>query len=274
MKESVRQTRRNFSFAWSRFAKREVERQWYKDSFSYLDFIPKELIGGKDKIGLDLGCGSGSDMIHISQLGSRIIGIDISDAIRQTHENIASSERLHVVQADIHDLPFRDGVFDFAYSFGVLHHLPDPENGFRLLCDKVKKGGVVIIYVYEDFSERSFFERLLLNMVNSLRCVTPKMPPWLLYLLCIITSPLVLIFCSIPYQVLKRIKPTKTIAEKIPFRHTMRLDCIVSDLYDRFSPPVEHRYSKKEVSDWFVRANFGDVHIKNYRGWVAWGRKL
>jgi ubiquinone/menaquinone biosynthesis C-methylase UbiE len=212
-------------------------------------------------------------MMHISQYGARMVGIDISDSIAITRRNTKCSGCIHVTQANVYELPFRDDVFDFAYSFGVLHHLPEPEKAFRSVCNKVKKGGYVIVYLYEDFAERTALERYLLKTVNSLRVITTKMPAWLLHLLCILMSPLVFIFCCVPYQVFKRIPLTKKLAERIPFRHTTRLDCIVSDLYDRFSPPIEMRYNKEEARAWFERAGFGDINVVNYRGWVAWGKK-
>ena len=273
MKNSIQKTRKNFSFAWSRFAKNEVNRGWHKDSYSYLVNIPEEIFKGADKIGLDVGCGSGADMRYVSRYGARIVGIDISDSIRFAGENIAGEQRLHLVQANVYDLPFKDEIFDFAYSFGVLHHLPDPEAGFKQLCAKVKTAGYVIIYVYEDFSDRSIFERVLLKIANLPRVITPKLPPPVLYLLCILMSPVVFLFCSLPYQIFRRIKWTKGFAEKIPFKHTMRLDCLVSDLYDRFSPPIEYRYNREEVRKWFERAGLGEININYYRGWVAWGKK-
>lgn len=271
--DPVQRTRRYFSFAWSRFGKDEVKKDWHKDSFSYMEYIPKEIFSGSDKIGLDVGCGSGSDMLHISYYGARMIGIDISDSIKVTRDNTKETGRIHVAQADAYKLPFKDGTFDFSYSFGVLHHLPEPETGFKLLCSKVKSGGYVIIYLYEDFSERTGIERFLLKAVNSLRIITTRMPPGLLYFLCIVFSPLVWLFCCAPYQIFKRIQITKKFASRIPFRHTVRLDCIISDLYDRFSPPIEMRYNEDEVRKWFERAGFNGVSVTNYRGWVAWGKK-
>src|SRR3989338_4343414 len=114
MKNVIADTRKYFSFAWTKFARKEVERQWHKDSFSYLKFIPEEIFKDEGKLGLDLGCGSGSDMINIVRYGGRIVGIDISDAIRLTCENTTGFGRLHVAQANIYDLPFRDETFDFA----------------------------------------------------------------------------------------------------------------------------------------------------------------
>lgn len=268
-------TRRSFTYAWRKFAAKEVSKGWFKDSFSYLRFLPESIFAGtaQDKIGLDAGCGSGIDMINMQKRGFEMVGIDISDSAYEAFRNTRDLGGVHVVQASIYDMPVRNNAFDIAYSFGVLHHLPDPERGFKALCNKAKAGGAVIIYVYEDFSERSFLERWLLRAVNSLRSITTRMPPAALYLLCAISSPLVFIFCSVPYRILKRITFTKRFAEKIPFRHTARLDCITADLYDRFSPPIERRYARDEVVGWFKRAHFEDVHIINHRGWVAWGRK-
>jgi len=47
-----------------------------------------------------------------------------------------------VVQADIYKLPFPQ-IFDYAFSVGVLHHLPDPRAGFKSLAEKVKPVGTV-----------------------------------------------------------------------------------------------------------------------------------
>lgn len=269
----IKITRKKFSFGWNRFSRNEVKKAWHKDSFSYLEFVPQDIFKGKSRVGLDVGCGSGSDLINISKFGARVIGIDLSDAISIAKDNAKEASGVFFAQANAYQLPFKDGIFDFVYSFGVLHHLPDPLSGFKAICSKVKKGGYVIVYLYEDFSKRSRIERGLLKMINSVRIVTKRMPPELLYFFCVLASPFILLSCSLPHQLLKKIKSTKNFANRIPYRHTCNLEIIVSDLYDRFSPPIEHRYSEDEVRDWFLGVDFEDVRIVNYRGWVAWGRK-
>lgn len=266
-------TERNFSFAWSRFAKSEVKEQWHKDSFSYFQYIPEYIIKGNNKIGLDVGCGSGADMINLAQHGSRIIGVDISDAINITYENIRHFNGLHVLKADVYNLPFKDDVFDFVYSLGVLHHLPEPEKCFRAICSKARRGGFIIIYVYEDFLERTAIERKLLRIINSLRIITVKLPPQIIYILCVTLAPFVLLFCSIPYRIMVRFSALANLSSRMPFRHTVRLDCIIADLYDRFSSPIEYRYKRDDVERWFKMADLDAIEIINYRGWVAWGKK-
>src|SRR5213075_775977 len=58
-----------------------------------------------------------------------------------------SLENVHVVQADICNLPLA-AEFDYAFSVGVLDHLPNPVEGFRSLASKVKTGGHVSAWVY------------------------------------------------------------------------------------------------------------------------------
>ena len=38
--------------------------------------------------------------------------------------------------------------FDYAFSVGVLHHLPDPRGGFLSLASKVKPGGHISAWIY------------------------------------------------------------------------------------------------------------------------------
>ena len=47
----------------------------------------------------------------------------------------------------------------------------------------------------------------------------------------------------------------------------------LADLYDRFAPPVEWRFSEREVMELYTRAGFERVEGRPYRGWVTWGFK-
>src|SRR5260370_30683976 len=60
--------------------------------------------------------------------------------------------KAHVVQGGIYNPPLArpedGGPFDFIYSIGVLHHLPDPEAGFQSLVRFVRPGGAIFAWVY------------------------------------------------------------------------------------------------------------------------------
>lgn len=130
-----------------------------------------------------------------------------------------------------------------------------------------------MVYVYEDFSDRSALERWALKAVNFLRGVTTRVPPVVLHGLCLIGMPLILLGCTLPYQIFKRLPPTRRLAERIPYRHTANPTTLVADLYDRFAPPIEKRFSQGQVLAWFQAEGLKDVEVINCRGWIAWGRK-
>ena len=49
----------------------------------------------------------------------------MSQAVESAFAATRTSANMHVVQADIYRLPLKQ-VFDYAYSIGVLDHIPDP----------------------------------------------------------------------------------------------------------------------------------------------------
>jgi len=47
----------------------------------------------------------------------------------------------------------------------------------------------------------------------------------------------------------------------------------VNDQFDRFSAPIERRYTRLEVTQWLERAGLQDIEIRSNFGWVGSGRK-
>lgn len=107
----------------------------------------KEFLAGKSV--LDAGCGGGRFLKYVSQsVGSKIIAFDLGFGLRLAKEKNSSANNIAYVQGNILNPPFRKGVFDFIYSFGVLHHTPDPKNAFSKIASLTKIGGQFAIYLY------------------------------------------------------------------------------------------------------------------------------
>src|SRR5204862_8365464 len=102
----------------------------------------------RDKVVLEAGCGKGRHTQLAARWGARdVVGIDLSVAVETAFAATRSLPNAHVIQADIYHLPL-SRKFDYAFSVGVLHHLPDPGAGFRSLASKVKPGGHVSAWIY------------------------------------------------------------------------------------------------------------------------------
>jgi len=264
-------TRRTYTFTWRRVGQREIEEGWEKDSYRYEALLPDGLMSGKGKVGLDAGCGSGADLLRMAASGAQLIGVDLSEGVDIAARVTRHLSNVHVVQADIHRLPFRPGAFDFIYSFGVLHHLPDPSEGFRQLARLLKPGAPLVTYLYEDLSDRSRIERGALRMIRAIRGISSRLPAPALHVLCWLGVPVVWLCCSMPAHLLRDRFPR--VAGHLPFRHTLRWPVLASDLFDRFAPPVEWRFSRDGVTNLYRHAGLDRVEIRRYRGWVSWGFK-
>jgi SAM-dependent methyltransferase/uncharacterized protein YbaR (Trm112 family) len=137
-------TATNFGWQWQHFTQQDEK---YEEQF--LGWIaPVEPDFFRGKIVLEGGCGKGRHTQLAARWGAReIIGIDLSAAVETAFAATRDLENAHIVQADIYQLPFKR-VFDYAFSVGVLHHLPDPRGGFRSLAASVKAGGHLSAWVY------------------------------------------------------------------------------------------------------------------------------
>ena len=63
---------------------------------------------------LDAGVGAGRFAEQAAAKGAEVIGVDLTRAVDAAYRNIGHLENVHLAQADIFALPFRDGTFDLA----------------------------------------------------------------------------------------------------------------------------------------------------------------
>jgi SAM-dependent methyltransferase len=267
--DATRKTRRVYNFTWRQFGDREVHDQWEKDSYAYSSLIPEGLLSGAGKIGLEAGCGGGADLLRLSAGGAMLIGFDLSEGVDVARRLTRGCRNVELVQGDLHNLPFKPGSLDFIYSFGVLHHLPDTQAAFVRLSRLLKPGAPLVTYLYEDRADRSWVDRALLGAVRAVRRVSSALPPRALHAACWAMMPAVWLLCSAPAGAVRRGWPDA--AQRMPFSHTLRPRVLVADLYDRFAPPVESRFSERQVQELYARAGFEGVETRQYRGWVSWG---
>jgi SAM-dependent methyltransferase len=224
---------------------------------------------------LDAGCGEGIDVLQQARRpGCEVIGVELSDGgCATTFRRIATLPSAHVVQADLRRLPFADGTFDLAYSYGVLHHVADPPAAVREIARVTRAGGRVAAYLYEDFGERAPGWRVLLRAVNQLRRITVRLPHRLLYALCQIASPVVFVVLTLPSRLLSRLPACRGVASRMPYNFGTGPFSLVADLYDRFSAPLEGRYSREAATRLVASAGLSVAAVANNRGWMIAGEK-
>lgn len=100
---------------------------------------------------LDAGCGAGRFAEIAAAAGANVVAVDLSAAVDACQDNLGNRfpETLHIVQADLYKLPFRQASFDRAYSIGVAQHTPKPLEAVRAVSKMVRGGGKLALWIYE-----------------------------------------------------------------------------------------------------------------------------
>lgn len=265
-------TAENFGWQWQHFTHGD---SLYADQFlGWIAPVRPEFFQGK--IVLEGGCGKGRHTSLAASWGAReVIGVDLSAAVETAFAATRDLENVHIVQADIYRMPFAR-VFDYAFSVGVLHHLPDPRAGFLSLASRVKDCGHVSAWVYgaennewitrginplrEKFSSR-VDRRVLLHL--------SKLPTALVYLA-----------TKLVYGPLNRSPSGSAIAQHLFYndylnaishfgwreQHTIVFDHLVA--------PTSHYIRREEFEEWWQEVHATDVTIgwHNKNSWRGFGR--
>jgi SAM-dependent methyltransferase len=232
--------------------------------------VMREALGRPPLAGLilDGGCGEGIDLASVAlDPACEVVGVELSSGgvatslARSRHLN-----RAHIVQGDLLRLPIASAVFDGAYSYGVVHHTPDPPKAVSEIARTLKPGAPLLLYVYEDFSDRQWYWRAALALANSVRVITTRMPPALLMFICRLLSPIVYLSLTLPSRHFKW-------AARFPYRHGTHPWSMVGDLFDRLSAPIEKRYSREGSAALVEAAGMTVTAVAQVRGWMVLGYK-
>jgi SAM-dependent methyltransferase/uncharacterized protein YbaR (Trm112 family) len=270
--KAQRDTARSFGYEWQAFSEMlpdyESNFRWYFERFTPDSFAGKRV--------LDAGCGTGRHTFHMTRSGAgEVIAMDFSQAIEVAARNNRDNPNTHFVQADIYHPPFLPDTFDFVYSLGVLHHLPDPEKGFRALLPLLRPDNYINIYLYWNLEGEAAWRRAALSVVTGMRQVTTRMPHGLLKKFSWLIAAGFQVAFVLPSRALASFKPTEGLADRVPLGHYRKYSfrVLYTDQFDRFSAPIENRYSRAEVAAWFERARLEDVVILGGAGWRASGKR-
>jgi ubiquinone/menaquinone biosynthesis C-methylase UbiE len=119
-----------------------------KDHQSFSRFLKRDLLDGKDV--LEIGCGMGTHAAMLASSGARLTAVDLTErAVMVTKQRFEMFQLPgHIQQADCEQLPFRDGSFDFVWSWGVIHHSSVTERCLAEITRVLRPGGRIMLMVY------------------------------------------------------------------------------------------------------------------------------
>jgi SAM-dependent methyltransferase len=195
---------------------------------------------------LDAGVGAGRFAERAAAKGAEVFGIDVTTAIDATYRNIGHLDNVHLAQADLFALPFRDNTFDLAYSIGVLHHTPDPPAAFAAVARALAPGGKIAINGYARYGPSHRFS-------DAIRLVTTRLPLRVTWVLSSVAVPLYWLY-RVP--VVGRLF---SVALPISMEPKWRWRWL--DTFDWYSPTHQSKYLYPEVFRWFTENGVTVVDI-------------
>ena len=264
-------TAAGFGWQWQHFTQEDSR---YAEQFlGWIAPVTPEFF--RDKVVLEGGCGKGRHTQLAARWGAReVIGVDLSAAVETAYMATRELGNAHIIQADIFNLPLSRS-FDYAFSVGVLHHLPNPRGGFLSLASKVKKGGHISAWIYG--AENNEWITRWVNPVREK--VTSKMDRRVLLQLSKIPAASIYLATKLVYGPLNKSRGGSSIARHLfyndylkaiaPFgwreQHTIVFDHLVA--------PTAFYLSREEFEAWWQDIGAGDVVINwhNKNSWRGLG---
>lgn len=229
----------------------------------------------ENKIVLEGGCGKGRHTELAARWGAReVVGVDLSDAVDTAFAATRQLENAHIIQADLYHLPLAR-VFDYAFSVGVLHHLPDPRAGFRSLASRVKPGGHISAWVYGAENNQ-----WITRYVNPLRKVTSGIDQRALLQFSKLPTALMYLATKLVYGPLNRAPAGRKVAGHLFYNDYLKAISKFgwreqhTIVFDHLVAPTSHYIRREDFAEWWKDVAASDVEIgwHNSNSWRGFGR--
>jgi SAM-dependent methyltransferase len=255
----------DFGEQWTAFP----DNRGYYGSKELLEDICRPLIEAEEVRGCrvaEIGAGTGRIVNMLLDAGaSHVVAVEPSQAVHALKRNVRQrSEQVTVLPTTGEQIP-PSAELDWAFSIGVLHHIPEPEPVVQAMYRALRPGGRILIWLYGREGNR-----LLLFFLLPLRTITQRLPHSVLNLLVsLIDLPLRL------YMTLCRHFP-------LPLRGY--LNNVLGHfnpaerrlvIYDQLNPAYAKYYTRHEAVDLLRKCGFHDIRVHHRHGysWTVMGTK-
>lgn len=234
---------KGFEFEWKKHSKILSE---HEEEFLHVlgDVIAPASLKGK--VVLDAGCGQGRFTYFSHKYGAHtIIAFDLGEQVLLASRNLRPYENIHVVQASIYKPPFRS-VFDQIFSIGVIHHLPQPEDAFRILYNLLKERGSLFIWVYGYSS--------IIPVIKFLRKFTLNRSVNFNWMAALVFA-VPLYFINQFYNLLNKDKRLRRLADLVPFHmyHDRGFSNVWTICFDKINSGIAVYYRRRDLEGWLER---------------------
>jgi len=246
-----KKTGESFAYEWKTIYR---ENDYEKNNFFHFlsPYIKEEDI--KNKVCLDIGCGSGRFTKQASLAGAKqVFSTDVGESVEVAYKMVKERPNVCVVHADIYAMPFNQTI-ELAFSIGVLHHLPKPKDGFLALKKVLVIGGQILIWVYNrrNNARALYFYEPLRSVIKNL----PK--PWVYKISYI---PALAVHGINQVSHILNEWGASNLSKKVPFSYYVNFpfNMKLNDAFDVLATPKSNYYFVEEIRNWFSEAKLSQI---------------
>lgn len=266
-------TIRSFGMEWSKFNRFTDQEIKAIASEHYFDIVNSEWI--RKKHVLDIGCGTGRWTKFVADNALTVDAVDPSSALEVASRLLSSYNNVRLSRATIDNLPFADYSFDFIFSLGVLHHVPDTRLAMQQCAQKLKPGGYFLVYLYYRFDNKGPVFKFIFRLSNSIRKGISGLREPVKNKLCDLIAVVVYLPVIAAVWCLKKTGFSNA-ARQMPlhFYCGKTFHVIRNDARDRFGTPLEQRFTKDEIRSMMENSGLTDIIFSDKEPyWHAVGKK-
>ncbi len=202
---------------------------------------------------MEVGVGSGRIINNLAKFNPKhIVGIEPSIAINIAKKNI-DFPRLDLLNIEAQNMKF-ENEFDFVFSLGVIHHIPEYKEALKKIHNSLKNDGKFIIWVYGKEGNE-----LYLLIFNNLRKITIILPDFILRIISqflTVTTYFYGFLCKFLSLPLKDY--FINVFNKFSFKHRSYV------IFDQLNPSYAKYFTKQELIANLEDAGF-KIEILNHR---------
>jgi SAM-dependent methyltransferase len=268
---------RGFGREWSTFPQdpdhlSQAQRQAIFDD--YFHIFPWDLLPADGGVGLDVGCGTGRWSVLVAPRVRHLHLLDPSaEALSVAKENLRDIDNVSYHLDSVATIPLPPKSLDFAFSLGVLHHVPDTAAAIAAIADKLKRDAPFLLYLYYALDNRPAWYRLLWRVSDLARAGMSRLPhpaQWVI-------SQIVAALIYWPLSRLARVvawRGGSASALPLSYYADKSFYVMLTDAYDRFCTRLEKRFRRSDIEHMLTRAGFRSVTFSSKPPfWCAVGIK-
>ena len=245
----------DFGKEWNKFDNDVLSDNELRKIFNdYFYIFPKKFLK-KDKIGIDLGAGTGRWAKFVAKKVKKLFLLEPSvEAISVSKKKLRLLKNIIFINKEIKELK-KNLKVDFAYSLGVIHHLNYPNKAFNIVNEKLKKGSPFLVYLYHNFEDNNKLYKLIWRLSELLRLFISKSNFKTKSVVCDLIAGVIYFPLAKLSLILSKLNFN---IKNIPLNYYKDMPFYVmrNDSLDRFGTTYEKRYSKKDIVNYLRIMDF------------------